>query len=208
MKTEDLDFIHAYQKVDGAKKTLVLLHGTGGGEKEFFPLAEIIAPNASLLGVRGKVIENGMPRYFQRYALGVFNQQDIRERAYELNNFVGMASRVYGFDKENVCVMGFSNGANMAVNMLMLYPGLFKQAMLFRAMITLQVYDIPVLKNTEILMSAGENDPVVPVGNTEALYKLFQNAGAKVDLHWQNSEHALTEADILLAQEWWSKYNK
>ena len=39
--------------------TLFLLHGTGGTEEDLIPLGQQIAPEAAILGVRGKVLENG-----------------------------------------------------------------------------------------------------------------------------------------------------
>jgi len=56
---------HIFQKGSNpAKPTLLLLHGTGGNEFDLLPIAEIIDPEASILAVRGNVIENGMPRFF------------------------------------------------------------------------------------------------------------------------------------------------
>ncbi len=44
--------------------TLVLFHGTGGTERDLLPLAKHIAPESSVLSLRGNVLENGMPRFF------------------------------------------------------------------------------------------------------------------------------------------------
>ena len=38
--------------------TLVLLHGTGGDEKDLLPIANYLNPNATVLSLRGDVSEN------------------------------------------------------------------------------------------------------------------------------------------------------
>ncbi len=58
MKDTDLDFIHRFVPPDSnakeAELTLLLLHGTGGNEDDLIPLGKELAPNASILSVRGK----------------------------------------------------------------------------------------------------------------------------------------------------------
>ena len=78
--------------------TLLLLHGTGGNEDDLIPLGQKISPSASLLSPRGKVLENGMPRFFKRLSEGVFDFEDLKYRTRELSDFVKKASNAYGFD--------------------------------------------------------------------------------------------------------------
>jgi hypothetical protein len=63
-----LDFSHVF--VPGSSgRTLLLLHGTGGSEHDLIPLGRSLDPTANLLSPRGKVLENGMPRFFRRLKL-------------------------------------------------------------------------------------------------------------------------------------------
>src|SRR5215211_5010704 len=112
------------------KLTLVLLHGTGGNEEDLIFLGKEIDPNASLLSPRGKVLENGMPRFFRRLAEGVFDIEDLKFRTYELADFVEKASKVYGFDLRHVISVGYSNGANIASSLLLLRPEIISSAVL------------------------------------------------------------------------------
>ena len=57
------DFIYRFIPGNG-ERTLLLLHGTGGNETDLLPLGFAIAPDASLLSPRGKVLENGAPAIF------------------------------------------------------------------------------------------------------------------------------------------------
>jgi predicted esterase len=48
----------------------------------------MVSPNSALLSPRGRVLENGMPRFFRRLAESVFDEGDVRRRAFELADFV------------------------------------------------------------------------------------------------------------------------
>src|SRR5256885_1712230 len=113
------DFIHEF--VPGtSNRTLLLLHGTGGNERDLIALGRQLDPNAALLSPRGKVLENGMPRFFRRLAEGVFDLQDLKHRTNELADFVAAAAQHYGFASDNLVAVGYSNGANIAASMLLL----------------------------------------------------------------------------------------
>src|SRR5215470_10229698 len=95
------DFIHEF--VPGtSSRTLLLLHGTGGNERDLIPLGRELDPSAALLSPRGKVLENGMPRFFRRLAEGVFDLDDLKRRTGDLATFVAAASEAYHFDPRRV----------------------------------------------------------------------------------------------------------
>src|SRR5213593_2385004 len=130
------DFIHEF--VGGkSDRTLLLLHGTGGNERDLVPLGRELDPNASLLSPRGKVLENGMPRFFRRLAEGVFDLEDLKTRTNELADFVTAAARHYKLASDHIVGVGYSNGANIAASMLLLRPEIMHAAILFRAMVPL-----------------------------------------------------------------------
>jgi phospholipase/carboxylesterase len=79
-------FVEGDRSADGL--TLLLLHGTGGDESDLIPLGQTLAPGAALLSPRGRVLENGMPRFFRRLAEGVFDQQDLNIQAESLVRFI------------------------------------------------------------------------------------------------------------------------
>lgn len=185
--------------------TLLLLHGTGGNEDDLIQIGQMISPSASLLSPRGKVLENGMPRFFKRLAEGVFDLEDLKFRTRELTDFVKDASSIYGFDLNKTIAVGFSNGANIAASLLLSYPGTLMGAILFRAMIPFIPNSPLNLSDKKVLLSAGVYDPIVSESQTQSLYDILKKSRANVTLKWQQSGHNLTESDILDAKEWLSE---
>src|SRR5881275_2857001 len=154
------DFIHEF--VPGASdRTLLLLHGTGGNEHDLIPLGRELDPNASLLSPRGKILENGMPRFFRRLAEGVFDLEDLKNRTDELADFVVAAAQHYGFAADKVVAAGYSNGANIAASMLLLRPEILSAAILFRAMVPLIPERQPNLSRVRVWIGAGTDDPII-----------------------------------------------
>ena len=195
------DFIHEF--VPGtSNRTLLLLHGTGGNERDLIPLGQELDPNAALLSPRGKVLENGMPRFFRRLAEGVFDLEDLKHRANELADFVGAAAQHYGFATDQLVAVGYSNGANIAASMLLLRPQVLSAAILFRAMVPLIPDKLPDLSFVHIWMGAGDQDPIVPASETKRLTELIRRAGADVTIRFAKAGHGLTNGDLEAARQW------
>jgi predicted esterase len=198
-----LDFHHEF--VPGKSvRTLLLLHGTGGTERDLLSLGRALDPAAALLSPRGRVLENGMPRFFRRLAEGVFDEADLIRRTHELADFVAAAATHYGFDATKVVALGYSNGANIAGGLLLLRPGVLAGAALLRPMVPLVPNPLPDLKGTPIFIAAGNHDPIVPPANTRELVALFDKAGAEVTVFAEEAGHNLTDAAIAQTQRWFA----
>lgn len=193
---------------EGSKKhlpTLLLLHGTGGNEKDLIPLAEMIAPGASFLGVRGNILENGMPRFFRRLAEGVFDEEDLIFRTKELHRFIAEMAEQYHFNQNQVVAIGYSNGANIAASLMYHFKDALKGAILFHAMVPIRGLDIPDLSNTAVFIGAGKRDPLIPAQETKELIEHLQQANATVTEHWGEGGHELTKEEVLLAKAWFEE---
>jgi phospholipase/carboxylesterase len=195
---------HIFNKgTDPTKPTLLLLHGTGGNELDLLPLAGRIDDEASVLSVRGNVLENGMPRFFRRLAEGVFDEEDLIFRTKELNQFLNEAAEKYGFDRDNIIAIGYSNGANIAASLLFHYQNALKGAILHHPMVPRKGIELPDLSGKSVFIAAGTNDPICsPMESTE-LQSLLEKANSKVELHWENRGHQLTAQEVEAAAHWY-----
>jgi phospholipase/carboxylesterase len=200
--TQPLSFVHRFEPgADPGRPPVLLLHGTGGDESDLLPLGRAIAPGSALLSPRGRVLENGMPRFFRRLAEGVFDEDDLRRRAGELAGFVAEARAAYGL--EAPVAVGFSNGANIAAALLLLHPGALAGAVLLRAMAPLADPPSPDLTGRPVLLLSGAADPIVPAASAARLAATLERAGAVVRRETlPGAGHGLTQADVALATSW------
>jgi len=209
MKDTNLGFIHRFipphSNANESKQTLLLLHGTGGTEDDLIPLGNELAPNASILSVRGRVLENGMPRFFRRLEEGVFDLEDLKMRTDELAEFITKSSSKYMFDEKRIIAVGYSNGANIAASLLLRRPESLAGAILFRAMVPYSPTVMPDLSNKSIILLEGLYDPIVSTAEAQRLLEIFTNAQSNVTLKWQDSGHNLTNEDIIAAKKWLGK---
>jgi predicted esterase len=194
--------IHKYI-IGKAGKTLLALHGTGGSEFDLIPLAKGIAPDYSILSVRGKVSENGMNRFFRRLSPGVFDMEDLVLRTNELADFVESAARDYDLGK--IYALGYSNGANIAASMLLLRPKTLEGGILLRALMPIMPKEPPDLRGKRIYISAGRKDEMVSADESRKLAEVLADAGADVTLNFENSGHRIAEGEIQRIRNWVKK---
>ena len=205
--TSQPDFIHNFV-AGNSSRTLSLLHGTGGNEQDLIALGHELDPNAAVLSPRGKVLENGMPRFFRRLAEGVFDLDDLKYRTNELADFVAAAAQHYGFRTDQLIAVGYSNGANIAASMLLLRPEIMRRAILFRAMVPLIPDILPDLSSGRVWIGAGDQDPIVPASETKRLGEFLRRAGADVTIRFAQAGHGLTNEDVEAARDWLGGLNK
>ena len=190
----DLGFVHRFIPAEDPNRTpLLLLHGTGADENDLLPLGRELAPGAALLSPRGKVLEQGMPRFFRRVGEGVFDIDDLNARTKELAEFVTKARAAYKLAKP--IGLGFSNGANIAWSLLLSDPDALAGAVLIRAMLPFTPGAVPRLDGKPVLLLSGSADPIISADQRDRLVKVLKDAGADLQFELLPAGHRLTQQD-------------
>ena len=201
--TNTNDFTHHFEPTQNDDApVLLLLHGTGGNERDLLDLGRTLVPDAALLSPRGKIQENGMPRFFRRLAEGIFDFEDLRFRTHELADWIETAVEHYGVKERKLIAVGYSNGANIAASTLLLRPSVLDAAVLLRPMVPLQPDMQPDLADVAVLIRGGRFDQLVPPSGSEQLAELLRSAGADVAVQWHAGGHELGMDDVRAAQTW------
>ena len=203
--TATTDFIHVFEPgSDATRPPVLLLHGTGGDERDLLGLGRTVAPGAALISPRGKVLEGAMPRFFRRLAEGVFDEADLLARTHELADFVEEIRRRHGLPAP--VALGFSNGANIAASLLMLRPEVLAGAALLRAMPPFRSPPATDgLGGKRVLLLSGALDPIIPADDSERLAADLAARGAEVDHQVLPAGHGLSQADIGLLRGWFDR---
>ena len=192
---------HIYNENKKGAPVFVLLHGTGGTETDLLPLAQALNPEYNVLSIRGNVKENGMNRYFKRLGEGNYDWEDLEFRGNELYEFIAEKAKEYDFNLEDVIFVGFSNGSNIAIQLMLQQEDKFKKAMLFAPLYPTDLEKKHDFSDVKVFLSLGKADPIVPESESERVIKLFEERNAGVTTVWVNG-HTLPQEALIAGKEW------
>jgi phospholipase/carboxylesterase len=196
-------FIHSFTPAtpEGAgKKPLLLLHRTGGTEFDLISLGHALSPGASLLSVRGNVLEDGKPRFFRRFGRGQFDVDDLHERTAQLGGFIRAAREAYRI--EAPVAVGHSNGANIAWSLIFSDPASLSGAVLLRPLMPLDPVWAQKSVPLPVLILSGADDTIAPPPEVVALSARLRELGADVSHELLRAAHDLIAADEAIAGAW------
>lgn len=198
---------YIYNEGKAGKPVFILLHGTGADERNLLPVAEVLDAEATVFSIRGNVSEQGMNRYFKRHGEGQYDVEDLMKRGQELKQFIEKKAEEYSMTLENAIYIGFSNGSNIAINMMLLDDSKVNKGMLFAPMYPIDTEEVKDLPDTKVYLSMGENDPIVPRAESDRVINIFKDLGADVTEFWVNS-HELNGETLLAGKRWLESVTK
>ncbi len=183
-----------------APAAVLVLHGTGADEDDLPPLIHDLAPGLPVISPRGNVNEQGMNRFFRRFAEGVFDEADVKRRASELAHFIETAQEEHGLRELPLVAVGYSNGANIASAMLLQEGAIVSRAVLLRPMMPFTAIKPAALDGVGIVMVSGQHDPICPPSSARVLAQVFELSRADLRHEWLEASHGLTHMDVDLVR--------
>ncbi len=184
---------------DPGAPLIFAFHGTGGDEHQFFDFTRQLVPGAGVVSPRGDVSEHGAARFFRRTGEGVYDMDDLALRTSRMAGFIAAhkavhpGAPIYGF--------GYSNGANILASVAMQAPDLFDRIGLLHPLIPWAPDPVPGLVGRQVMISAGQRDPICPWPQSERLIGWFTEQGANVTTAIHEGGHELRPSEIeVLAQ--------
>lgn len=195
-------FIHRFYTPENTSgELIILMHGSGGNEASLVPMAQRIWPRATLLGIRGRVMQDGGTRWYKRITPVKFDQKDVKLEANAFVTFLTRLSDEKDLDLTRATFVGYSNGANLLAAVMLLHPDLVKRAVLMRSMPVLDNAPVADLGKARVLTITGVDDklysPFAP-----ALSSLLRSRGARVESRTIPADHMIGEEDVATIHQW------
>jgi phospholipase/carboxylesterase len=201
-----------------SRLTMLLLHEVGGDENSLVDTARRVAPAAAVLSPRGALeAEGGGYRHLPPPPveeegtvhdpdLPTPHEQAIHDRTPELAAFLTAATEALGFDGDNVCVLGFSEGATAATALFFDHPALIRAAIILSGREPFRAPRGRILDKKQIFCATGRNDESVTIDDYEELVEGIVTAGADVELHWYDAGHEICDQELEHAATWVGKH--
>lgn len=187
------------------KHVIITLHGTGGTATSLFELAHFLDPDATKIGFQGEVNENGMSRYFARYPDGSFDLLSLDKATKDLYESLHESLEKYSLKDATVTLIGYSNGANLAKNLLKEYIDLPLDALLLFH--PSQITPDKVFKkqaHLDVFMTAGKMDLYVTESQFMQMETNMLAASIKVETFIHDQGHQLIQEELNQAKKFLS----
>jgi len=187
-----------YRFVDNqVEQTLFLLHGTGGSKDDFLFLDKLLKQKYNLVGLQGRINENGLTRFFKRHSLSVFDQESIKNESKNLKNFIAAWTQQYKIKLDQLTFLGYSNGANLLLATLFYYPEFSQRLILLHPMLPFEIEKNSLdLSRQKIFISLGQKDQIIPRAENAKLIDLLKANKAKLIKKEYPSGHEITKQEI------------
>ncbi|MEL6646169.1 MAG: alpha/beta hydrolase [Pseudomonadota bacterium] len=190
-----LDLYKARTRAPQPAKPLVFtFHGTGGDETQLFALADELVPGAGIVSPRGDVLESGAARFFKRTGEGVYDMDDLARATDKMIAFIE-AHRAEN-PGHSVYAFGYSNGANILASVFLQRPDLFDKTALLHPLVPWTPGKNAALKGRQVLISAGQRDPITPWPMSERLIAWLSEQGADVTTEIHDGGHELRNSEL------------
>jgi phospholipase/carboxylesterase len=195
----------------GPHPCVVMLHGMGGNEDAMWIFASRLPPDWLLLAPRAP-----HPREAGGFAWQAREPDEwptlaqFRPSAERILRLIAALPAVYAADPARIYLMGFSQGAAVAITAALLDPGAIagmaglvgfvptaceEQALALRR----------PLSGLPVFMAAGLKDPMIPLDRSREAAALLSEAGARLDYREYPIGHKLDAAGMRDLAAWWSE---
>ncbi|GEL14510.1 alpha/beta hydrolase [Pediococcus cellicola] len=185
---------------------ILMLHGTGGDEQDLSKIVSYLAPDSPQLGIRGRLVENGQTRYFTHTQDGGFDLVSLSQETDWLLDTIAQTASKYELNTDEMIVVGYSNGANVAAYALLEKQATFKTGILFHPMLLKPTQSLPNLSQVKVWGSHGAKDPIVAKANFVQLMQTLQQAHAEVTIFEHQQFHNINEQELESAKKWLTPY--
>lgn len=198
----------------GRPPLLLLLHGYGANEEDLFSLASYVDPRFLVVSPRAPITL--APGAYAWFNLGLgpqgfqYDSQEVGAGLEALGQFLGEVRDQYQVDPTRVFLLGFSQGAMMALQLALTHPGLTAGvvALSGRALPNLDqlLSDPGVLRGFPIFVAHGTIDAVLPIHHGRETRAVLSRLPVELDYHEYSMGHEISPESFRDASGWLTRH--
>lgn len=198
--------------VDGSNKYLFLLHGYGSDMNDLFALHSFF-PQLNIISIQAPYsLDFGGKAWFNIH----FDENGVKDYALEehedsleqLEQFIQQQISKYNMTRDHVYIMGFSQGAAMAMAYALENHDKVKHVISTSGVLTDKLLDFNLYKqipdfDLKVYQSHGVNDPVVSFEiATQGLQHLQDLSGVDVSFYEYPMAHTINQDNLESLMQW------
>lgn len=126
IKTDLTYLVNAPKVKTDRPPVVIILHGYGANERDLFDISKSYDGRFLSFALRGPYSKDGACWWYDiewsKDSIKKHNYQQLKESEAKLFSFISKACKAYGADSSKVYIMGFSQGAIIAYDMLLVKP--------------------------------------------------------------------------------------
>ncbi|MFC0211403.1 alpha/beta hydrolase [Paenibacillus chartarius] len=181
------------------------LHGKGSNERNMHVLTESLTKDFIIIAIRGGLTLGAGFQYYELKSLGHPIRESFDLAVRSLQEFIAYATERYPIDAQRRYVLGFSQGAILAMTLALTMGEQLKGIVALNGYVPDFVkteYPLQPVERVSVFVSHGEFDGVFPVriGYETAAYWRELNAGLTFTIY--PSEHTVTDENRRDFTEW------
>ena len=180
---------------DQTYPVLFLMHGIGGNEQNMLSLVDGLEESFYIFSIRGQLFQPPGYAFFTIEGYGKPHREVFDDGVNKLTSFIDYAFEQYPLDASRVYLLGFSQGAILAMTLGLTLGNRIKGIVALSGYIPAFVKEEYTIKNVESLslfISHGEMDQILPLEWGKANNELFNKLGAAVTFETYPEGHTVS----------------
>jgi phospholipase/carboxylesterase len=202
-----LNAIELPPRAPGLSQTMILLHGYGADEHDLLPIAHALDPRLRAISLQGPVALGGRMRAWFNLSQDARGQIsfDAEEARAAVREAIAHVEEIAA-DSSKPLLLGFSQGAGIAVGVALLRPELVAGVLSFsgvaRALEERDHAPAAALRGFPVFAAHGVQDPLLPIGLGRGLRDALTGLGVEVSWHEYEMGHMVVPEEIEDAKAW------
>lgn len=194
-------------ELDPAKKypALFVMHGMGSNEKDMLGLVSGFEEQCFVFSIRGPLAQPPGFAFFTIEGYGKPHRHAFDEAVEQVIGFMDWATSEYPVDKDQIYLLGFSQGAILSMTVGLMAENRVKGIVALSGYIPEFVkteFRDKSMKRLSLFISHGEMDQALPFEWGQASRDYFQQLGADVTFKSYPSPHTVSMANYQDFEKW------